>query len=123
MSLDPLDKLREICRSLPEAEVSAENGMGRPQLRVRGKVFGWYMDDHHGDGRLALWCKAPTGLQGALVGGNPVRFFVPPYVGPKGWIGIRFDVEGVDWDEVSDLVEQSYRMTAPKRLSSLLDKS
>ncbi len=69
-----------------------------------------------------MWCKAPPGVQPALVGANPERFFVPPYVGHHGWVGMWLNVE-IDWDEVADLVEESYRMTAPKRLAARLDQN
>jgi hypothetical protein len=75
-----------------------------------------------GDGRVSLWCKAPPGAQGVLVASDPQRFFVPPYVGHRGWVGVRLDVE-TDWDDIADIVEESYRMTAPKRLSVRLDRS
>jgi hypothetical protein len=69
-----------------------------------------------------MWCKAPPGAQDILVNSNPERFFVPPYVGHHGWVGVWLDVE-IDWDEVADLVEESYRMTAPKRLLAMLNRS
>ena len=69
-----------------------------------------------GDGRMAVWCKAPPGVQAVLVSADPARFFKPPYVGHKGWIGVYLDVE-VDWLELAGLIEESYQMTAPKRLS------
>lgn len=115
---DPLPRLREICLALPEA---TEKPAGRPVFQVRGKTFVMFMDDHHGDGRVAIWCKAPTGAQAVLVGAHPARFFVPPYVGHNGWVGVRLD-GAVDWDELADLVEQGYRMTAPKRVAALLDR-
>ena len=114
---DPLGRLRKICLGLPEA--TEKEAWGAPTFRVRDKMFGMYVNDHHGDGRVALWCKAPAGAQDILVGSDPERFFVPPYVGHKGWIGVRLDVK-VDWDEVTAHVEESYRMTAPKRLVALL---
>ena len=77
---------------------------------------------HGVDGRPSMWCKAPPGGQQVLVGSAPDRFFVPPYVGCHGWAGMWLDV-AVDWDEVAELVEESYRMTAPKRLIRLLDAS
>ncbi len=111
---DPLDLLREICLALPEA--AEKETWGDPTFRVRDKIFAM---QKRGDGRISLWCKAPPGAQDILVGSDPQRFFVPPYVGHNGWIGVRLDVE-IDWDEVADLVEESYRMTAPKRLSGQL---
>jgi hypothetical protein len=78
------------------------------------------MDDHHGDGRLALWCHAPEGAQAALVAEEPERFFVPAYVGHRGWIGVRLDVDP-DWDEIAGIVEDAYRMVANKRQLAALD--
>jgi hypothetical protein len=118
MSRDALTQLRQICLALPEA---TEKPGGRPTFQVREKTFAMFMDDHHGDGRVALWCKGPPGLQEILIGSGQPRFFVPPYVGHKGWIGVRFDLgDEVDWDEVSEIVSDSYRMTAPKRLVAML---
>lgn len=114
---DPLDRLREVCLALPEA--SEKETWGEPTFRVRDKIFAMQAG---GDGRMALWCKAPPGAQEVLVGSDPERFFVPPYVGHNGWVGVRLDTE-VDWDEVADLVQESYCMTAPKRLSALLRQS
>lgn len=122
MSIDErLTRVREICLPLPEATEEAWKTLPRPTFRVRNRVFVYYMDNHHNDGRLALWCKAAPGVQAALVGSNPERFFVPPYVGPRGWIGLRLDV-AVDWDEVRDVITESYRLSAPKRLAALLDE-
>jgi len=114
-SPDPMDRLREICLALPEA--TERETWGDPTFRVREKIFAM---PKVGDGRLSVWCKAAPGAQDILVGSDPERFFVPPYVGHNGWIGVRLDVQ-VDWDELADLLEESYRMTAPKRLSARLD--
>jgi hypothetical protein len=73
------------------------------------------LDDHHGDGRLAIWCPAPDGVQATLVDAEPDRFFRPPYVGHRGWLGVRLDVE-VDWEEVAGIVTDAYRLVAPKTL-------
>lgn len=89
---------------------------GDPTYRVRDRIFAM---ERRGDGRLSLWCKAPLGSQAVLVGAAPERFFAPPYVGPKGWIGMRLD-GGPDWDEVAALVRRSYRLIAPKRLAILV---
>lgn len=110
MSNDPLDRLRAICLALPEA--SEQGGVGDPSFKVRDKIFAMR---HRVDGRMSMWCKAPSGAQSVLVSSDPQRFFVPPYVGHHGWVGVWLDIE-IDWDEVVDLVEESYRMTAPKRL-------
>jgi predicted DNA-binding protein (MmcQ/YjbR family) len=106
--------LRRICLALPEAhEVEA---WGDPTFRVRNKIFAM---PKTGDGRLSLWLKAPPGDQQILVSARPETFFVPPYVGHHGWIGVRLDA-GIDGDEVADLVEASYRLTAPRRLVARL---
>lgn len=115
-TVEPIDRLRAICLALPEAE--ERETWGEATFRVRDKIFAMAGT---GRGRWAMSCKARPGLQGALVGTAPDRFFVPPYVGPKGWIGIYLGDE-TDWDELADLVEESYRMTAPKRVAALLDR-
>ena len=111
-----LDRVRGICLAFPEATEGA--GVGNPAWRVRDKIFAMRHDSH--DGRWGIWCKAPSGAQRALIEGDPDRFFRPPYVGVHGWIGISLQVEQ-DWDLVADLIDESYRMTAPKRLVSQLD--
>lgn len=114
---DALERLRAICLTFPEA--SEQGGVGDPSFKVRNKIFAM---QHSFDERPSLWCKAPAGVQGILVGSNPEQFFVPPYVGHHGWVGVWLDIE-LDWDEVADLVDESYRMTAPKRLCALLDQN
>ncbi|MDP9368032.1 MAG: MmcQ/YjbR family DNA-binding protein [Chloroflexota bacterium] len=119
MSENLLAQLHEICLDRPErTEKLSWNSV--PTCRVRDKIFAQYEANHDGDGRVSLWCKAPPGIQDPLVGSDPVQFFVPPYVGHHGWICVRLDV-AVDWDEVTDLVHKSYRMTAPKRLAAAID--
>ncbi|MDH3684282.1 MAG: MmcQ/YjbR family DNA-binding protein [Acidimicrobiia bacterium] len=88
---------------------------------VRRKKFAYYLDDHHGDGVVALTCKAPPGTNRALAESDPDRFFIPSYTGPRGWVGLRLDLSTVDWDEVELLLIDSYRMTAPKKLIAQLD--
>ena len=120
MSDDPLERLRQICLALPEATERLSHG--EPTWFVRGKkTFVTYADHHH-DYRLAFWCAAPPGAQEMLVEAAPERFFVPPYVGHRGWLGVRLDVP-VDWDEIADLVADAYRQVAPKRLIAQLDAS
>ena len=116
MSADPLGRLRTICLALPEA-IEKET-WGEATFRVRGKIFAMQAA---ADGGLSMCCKAPLGAQEILVGSDRARFFVPAYVGRNGWIGVRLD-GAVDWDELADLVADAYRMTAPKRLSGLLDR-
>ena len=116
----PLVRLRKLCLALPEShEVEA---WGEPTFRVRNKLFAMYADadNHHSGGRAAVWCKAGPGNQALMVKADPGRFFVPPYVGPSGWIGIWLD-GAVDWAELDDLVRDSYRLVAPKRLKALLE--
>lgn len=119
MPPSPLPRLRKICLALPEAhEVEA---WGEPTFRVKNKMFAMYADaaNHHGGGRGAVWCKAAHGNQELMVQAAPERFFVPPYVGPSGWVGIWLD-RGVDWREVAELLSDSYLLVAPKKLAALL---
>jgi predicted DNA-binding protein (MmcQ/YjbR family) len=115
MAKKPTDRLRRICLALPEAE--ERETWGDPTFRVRDKIFAMVK---RGDGRVSLWCKAPPGSQMVLVGADPERFFVPPYVGHKGWVGVRLDNDP-DWDEVAEIVRRSYRLTAPKKIAALLE--
>jgi predicted DNA-binding protein (MmcQ/YjbR family) len=119
MASRPLIRLRKICLALPEAhEVEA---WGEPTFRVRNKIFAMYAgaDNHHGRGRPGLWLKGAPGDQESMVQTAPQCFFVPPYVGPSGWVGIWLDGV-VEWDEVADFVRDSYRLIAPKKLSRLV---
>lgn len=111
---DPLPRLRALCMSFPE--VTERLSHGEPAWFVRGKKTFVTYSDHHHDDRVGFWCAAPPGAQAAWVDRDPERFFVPPYVGGRGWIGVRLDVVGVDWDDVAELVEDAYRTVAPKRL-------
>jgi len=115
----PLTRLRKLCLVLPEAhEVEAWD---TPTFRVRNKLFAMYApaDSHHGDGRAAVWCKAAPGNQAAMVEAAPDRFFVPPYVGPSGWVGVWLDAN-TDWGELAELLRDAWRRTAPKRLAASL---
>jgi predicted DNA-binding protein (MmcQ/YjbR family) len=112
-----LERLRAICLAFPEAQEAG--GVGNPTFKVRGKIFAM-RHSLHVVARWSMWCKAPPGAQQVIVASDSERFFVPPYVGSKGWIGAYLDVEQ-DWEELADLIEESYRMTAPKRLVSDLD--
>ena len=116
MSSDPLEQLRAICLVLPEATEGA--GVGNPSFRVRDKIFAMRHDLHKG--RWSVWCKAAAGVQTMLVGSDPDRYFVPPYVGHHGWVGAWLDGE-IDWPLLADLIQKSYRMTAPKRLVARFD--
>ena len=121
MPPSPLARLRKLCLAFPDAhEVEA---WGEPTFRVRNKLFAMYAgpDNHHGRGRHAVWCKAAPGNQDIMVNARPDRFFVPPYVGPSGWVGIWLD-QGTDWPELKGLLEDSYLMTAPKPRRTAADK-
>jgi hypothetical protein len=115
MVTDPLLRVRKLCHALPEAhEVTA---WGEPTFRVRNKQFAMYAsaNTHHGGGRPALWCKVAPENMDLLLRADPDRYFVPPYVGPSGWIGVWLD-QRPPWPAVADLLEQGYRLVAPKRL-------
>ena len=109
-----LAKLREICLALPETNERLSHGA--PTFFVREKrAFVMVLTNHHGDGRFALWCAAPEGMQAMLVEADPERFFVPPYVGHRGWLGVRLD-RGLDWNELAGIAEDAYVEVAPARL-------
>lgn len=115
MNASPLSRLRSLCLSLPEArEVEA---WGEPTFRVK-TIFAMYAgaDNHHGAGRASVWVKAPPLEQDILVKADPGRFFVPPYVGPKGWIGVYLDDPHTDWEHLAELLKDAWRMSSPKRL-------
>jgi hypothetical protein len=109
-----------LVQPLPQAVV--EDGHGHTGYLLGKRRFAWLLVDHHGDGRLALWVKAPAGEQAALVGADPARYFVPPYVGPSGWLGVLVDdASDPDWTEIAALLEQAWRMNAGKRLLAAYD--
>lgn len=113
-----LREVRTRCLALPE--VTERLSHGAPAFFVRDKrTLLWLWDGHHDDQRLAIWCAAPDGAQDELVGAEPQRFFRPPYVGHRGWIGVRLDVD-VDWDEVGRIIRDAYRCVAPKSLAAQL---
>ena len=114
-----LEQLRVICFAMPE--VNERLSHGTPSFFIRDKkVLCSIWDQHHDDDRLALWCAAPPGVQTELVDREPERFFVPKYVGHRGWIGVRLDVD-LDWDEIDAILRDAYRLVAPKTLTKLLD--
>jgi hypothetical protein len=115
-----LERLRSICLALPQA--TEKLAWGEPTFRAgSGKIFAQLDNHHHGADHIAVWLPAQPGAQDVLVQAEPRRFFVPPYCGPKGWIGIRLDDDDVDWDQVAGLVEEAYRLVAPKKLVAQLE--
>jgi hypothetical protein len=109
-----LKRIRSICLAFPET--SERLSHGAPTFFVRGKkAFLMVLTNHHGDGRFAIWCAAADGMQKMLVEADPERFFVPPYVGHRGWLGVRLD-RGVDWDELAGIAEDAYAEVAPAKL-------
>jgi hypothetical protein len=112
------DALRRQCLAFPEAEELLSHGS--PNFRVKGgKIFATYAENHHGDGRIAAWLNVPPGIQDACVSEDPTHFFVPQYVGPKGWLGVRLD-SGLEWKRVAELVRMAWERVAPRRSSEAL---
>jgi len=114
---DPrLTRLTKISLALPEA---TRQTMGRHAgFYVRKKTFLYFLDDHHSDGIVGISCKVLPGDNTALIAADPKKFYMPAYIGSKGWVGVRLDVGTVDWEEVEELVTHSYRLIAPKSLAS-----
>lgn len=109
---DPLARIREICLALPETNERLSHGS--PSFFIRDKTtFTSFHDDHHHSERIDIWCPAPLGAQEQMVEAEPERFFRPPYVGGRGWLGVYLDVEA-DWDEVAGIVDEAFRHVAPK---------
>lgn len=118
MSTSPLrDRVAKIVAGLPEATSSGDPHL---TLAVRKKTFGYFLDDHHGDGIVGVALKAAAGEQEALIRSDPARFYVPAYLGSKGWVGVRLDVGEVDWGELRELITEAYRLQAPRRLVAQL---
>jgi predicted DNA-binding protein (MmcQ/YjbR family) len=109
--------VNELCLWFPDTQCVISHGS--PDFRVAGKTFATYVINHHGDGHLALWLKMPPGAQSLYVDAEPDFFYVPPYVGPKGWLGVDLD-QGLDWGRIADLVRQAYVDAAPAALATKL---
>ena len=120
MAKDIGDAAREVCLSFPEAEETVSHGA--VTFKIRGKVFAYYVVNHHGDGRVALHMTAPPGAQAHLVASAPKHFFVPPYVGPRGWIGVNLD-KGISWKRVAALAREAYERVAPRALLDRIGKT
>ena len=118
MAEGPLARVRRLCRALPEVEEKIAWGAPTFRAGAGGKLFAMFADDHHGDGRVALWCHAPKGKQEILVHAEPERFFNPPYVGPSGWIGVILARLGDE--ELAVHLREAYLEVAPKKLARRL---
>lgn len=112
------DRLVALAEALPEVAVTNHPGA---TFKVRKKTIAYFVIDHHGDDRVALWFKAGPGVQQELVDTEPDRFSVPPYVGPSGWVALDLEAAPIDWDEVDGILRDSYRIQAPKTLARTLD--
>ena len=108
-----LTKVAGICAALPEAERRDQGS--HASFTVRKKVFAYFLNDHHGDGIVSVCARAFPGENKKLVEAHPKKFYLPAYIGPRGWVGLRLDRGKVDWDEVRDLVTASYLQAAPKK--------
>jgi predicted DNA-binding protein (MmcQ/YjbR family) len=108
-----LTRLTEICLTLPWAEREVMGA--HASFKVKKKVFAYFVNDHHGDGIVGIWCKVLPGENAALIAANSKRFYMPAYVGPRGWVGLRLDVGRVAWGEVKELVGMSYSLVAGKK--------
>ena len=109
-------KVTEICLALPSAQSATMHG-DHATFRVRGKVFAYFLDDHHGDGIVSVCVKSELGENVDRVRRDPERYYLPDYIGPRGWVALRLDVGKVDWDEVAELVKCSYQLVAPKSVA------
>ena len=114
------ERVIEICETLPE--VTHEDLVnGHMAFRIRKKTFAYYLFDHHGDGKIAFCCKSSLNEQRRLIRNDAETFFVPAYLGAKGWIGIRLDLDEVDWETVTELGQRAFQATAPRKLASLIE--
>jgi hypothetical protein len=114
-----LARVRKICLALPEAVCEMHGD--HASFLVKKKTFTYYLNDHHGDGIIAVNCKVLPGDNAALVKAHPERFYMPAYIASRGWVGLRVDVGEVDWEEVADLISGSYQLVAPKKLAAMVE--
>jgi predicted DNA-binding protein (MmcQ/YjbR family) len=116
-----LRRVDDLCLALPSVERTQSGD--HATYRVRGKVFAYFLDNHHGDGIVSVCVKSELGENTDRARLDPERYYLPAYIGPRGWFGMRLDRPGVDWKEVERILERSYRLTAPRRLLAELDRS
>lgn len=116
-----LERVTRLCRALPEAifELAGKHA----SYQVRKKTFAYYLNDHHGDGIVSVCCKVLPGDNAALIAAHPKKFYMPAYIGARGWVALRLDIPGVDWNEVDELIRTSYRLVAPQKLAGVLPSS
>jgi len=118
-AIDPrLTRLTEIVLALPET--SRKELGSHAAFLVRKKIFAYFLNDHHGDGIVAVTCKALPGENTALISAQPKRYYLPAYIGPRGWVALRLDLGKIDWEEVRELLLGSYLLTAPKKLAAFV---
>lgn len=122
MAKDISEAVREVCLSFPQAEEFVSHGSPNFRVGPKGRIFATYVVNHHGDGRIALWLNAPEGAQAHYTRAEPKHFFVPPYVGPRGWLGVNLD-KGVSWKRVASLVREAYEKVAPPALAATIGKT
>ena len=115
----PLPALTKLALALPEAKRELHGS--HASFLVRKKTFAYFLDNHHGDGIVAVTCKVLPGENAALAAAQPKRYYLPAYIGPRGWVALRLDLGKIDWDEVRELLLGSYLLTAPKRLAALVE--
>jgi predicted DNA-binding protein (MmcQ/YjbR family) len=115
------EAVRAVCLAFPETEEHVSHGMANFRIR-KGKTFATFALNHHGDGRVALWLAAPSGAQDHYVRREPKHFFVPPYVGPGGWLGVHLD-KGLSWKRIAALVRQAYEKVAPPKLAAQIGET
>jgi phosphoribosylglycinamide formyltransferase-1 len=115
MAVATLGRLTKICLALPESS-RLDSGSHASFMVQKKRVFAYFLNNHHGDGIVSVSCKALPGDNGVLVTAQPERFYLPAYIGPRGWVALRLDRGKIDWEEVGELVMGSYRLIAPKRL-------
>jgi hypothetical protein len=114
-----LTRVSAICLALPES--SRQDQGSHASFTVRKKVFAYFLNDHHGDGIVSVCTRAFPGENKDLIAAHPKKFYLPAYIGPRGWVGLRLDRGKVDWDEVRDLVTASYLQVAPKKLATAIE--
>jgi predicted DNA-binding protein (MmcQ/YjbR family) len=115
-----LQRVTKICKALPEAtyELTGKHAT----FQVRKKTFAYYLNSHHGDGIISICAKVLPGDNDTLVAAQPRKFYLPAYIGPRGWVALRLDIPGVDWNEVAELIRGSYRLVAPNKLVEQLPR-